>query len=79
MEEIKLKYPINIDGAEIKSLTMRRAKVKDRLAVEGKGLDEASKEVNLIANLCDISPDSLNDVDLSDYKHAQDVLASFLS
>ncbi len=79
MEEIKLKYPIKVDGIEIKSLKMRRPKVRDRMAVEKQSASDAEKEVNLIANLCEVSPDALSELDLADYKLLQDKITDFLS
>jgi hypothetical protein len=77
MNKIKLQFPVNIDGAEYSELTMRRSKVKDRLAVAGmKGSDE-EKEIHLFANLCEVSPEVMQELDEVDYAAVQKVYMSF--
>jgi Phage tail assembly chaperone proteins, E, or 41 or 14 len=65
MNKIKLTEAIKIDGIAILELTLRRPKVRDRLAVEKLGNNDAEKEVALIANL-------------ADYAKIQGVLQNFL-
>ena len=75
---IKLKYPITIDGTEYKELTMRRSKVKDRLTVANmKDKSDEEKEILLFANLCEVSPDVIRELDESDYPEVQKVYTSF--
>jgi len=77
MSKIKLQYPITIDGAEYAELTMRRSKVKDRLAVSAmKGGDE-EKEITLFANLCEVSPEVIKELDEVDYTNVQKVYMGF--
>lgn len=77
MNEIKLQFPVNIDGAEYAKLTMRRSKVKDRLAVASmKGSDE-EKEISLFANLCEVSPEVVKELDEVDYAAVQKVYMGF--
>lgn len=77
MQKIKLQYPVAIDGTEYSELTMRRSKVKDRLAVASmKGGDE-EKEITLFANLCDVSPEIIKELDEVDYANVQKVYMSF--
>ena len=59
MQKIKLTETIKIDGVVISELTLRRPKVRDRLAVERLGNSDAEKEVALIANLADIPKDAV--------------------
>lgn len=78
--DIPLNFPITVDGKEIKQLTMRRAKVRDRLAVDqNDSLDGPSKEIAMIANLCEVKPDDLHAIDMTDYKEVQKALTDFLS
>ena len=52
MQNIKLNYPIESDGANIADLNMRRSKVKDRLIVaKMKSASDEEKEIRLFANL----------------------------
>jgi hypothetical protein len=78
MQKIKLTETIKIDGVVISELTLRRPKVRDRLAVERLGNSDAEKEVALIANLADIPKDAVEDLDLADYAKIQEVLQGFL-
>jgi hypothetical protein len=78
MHKIKLIEPIKIDGVNISELTLRRPKVRDRLAVERLGTNDAEKEVALIANLADIPKDAVEELDLADYAKIQEALQGFL-
>ncbi|WP_265036326.1 phage tail assembly protein [Wolbachia endosymbiont (group A) of Anomoia purmunda] len=79
MQKIKLTEPIKIDGILVSELTLRRPKVRDRLAVERMGNSDAEKEVALIANLASISREAVEELDLADYSKIQEVLQGFLS
>lgn len=75
---IKLKYPITLDGVSITELSMRRSKVKDRLAVANmKNLSDEEKEILLFANLCEVSPDVIRELDEADYPEVQKVYMGF--
>lgn len=77
--EINLNYPINVNGQDIRVLAMRRPKVGDRLAVEKMDGDDSEKEIRFIANLCEIAPQDIEQLDMADYQKIQDTLAGFLS
>ncbi|AGJ99394.1 hypothetical protein wNo_10210 [Wolbachia endosymbiont of Drosophila simulans wNo] len=79
MQKIKLTEPIKIDGILVSELTLRRPKVRDRLAVERMGNSDAEKEVALIANLASISREAVEEFDLADYNKIQETLQGFLS
>ncbi|MDR1139450.1 MULTISPECIES: phage tail assembly protein [Rickettsiales] len=79
MQKIKLTEPIKIDGILVSELTLRRPKVRDRLAVERMGNSDAEKEVALIANLASISREAVEEFDLADYNKIQEALQGFLS
>jgi len=76
---IPLTYPIQINGLEITELQMRRPKVRDRLAVEKMTGGVAEKEIRFIANLCEIAPGDVEELDMADYARLQETLANFLS
>ena len=73
MEKIKLTYPVTIDGTEYSELTMRRSKVKDRLAVSSMTASDEQKEIRLLANLCNVPPQVLEELDETDYARLQKV------
>jgi hypothetical protein len=79
MQSIKLSNAIKIDGILVHELNIRRPKVRDRLAVERMGTNDAEKEVALIANLAGIAKESIEELDLADYARIQETLQGFLS
>ncbi len=79
MKKIKLENPIKIDGVEANEISLRPPKVRDLIASSKKNIDEAEKEVNLIANLGEISPETVQELDLRDYIKIQEWLRDFLS
>ncbi len=77
MQKITLKYSVTIDGTTYAELNMRRSKVKDRLAVSSmQGTDER-KEITLFANLCEVSPRVMEELDETDYANVQKVYVGF--
>jgi len=75
---IKLKFPVTIDGTEYKELTMRRSRVKDRLAVANmKDKSDEEKEILLFANLCEVAPEVIRELDEADYPAVQKVYMGF--
>jgi len=76
---IKLAYPINISGRSLDEISLRRPKVRDRLASERQSGNEAEKEIRFIANLCELAPDEIEELDMADYVRVQEALAGFFS
>ncbi|WP_264954047.1 phage tail assembly protein [Wolbachia endosymbiont (group A) of Endotricha flammealis] len=79
MTTVELNNPITVEGILLSELTLRRPKVRDRLAVERMGNSDAEKEVALIANLASISREAVEEFDLADYNKIQETLQGFLS
>lgn len=80
MEKIVLKYPIEIDGKQATELKMRRCKVRDQLAVTSmKNLTDQEREVRMFANLCEVPPDAIENLDIADYMKLSEVFQGFLS
>jgi hypothetical protein len=72
MQKIELKYPVESAGETINNLTMRRSKVKDRLLVaKMKNSPDEEKEIRLFANLCEVTPSVIEELDESDYANLQ--------
>lgn len=78
-QSIKLKHPIDLDGVKVDRIQLRRPKVRDMLAVDTSTASDAEKELNLFANLCELSPDNLMDLDMADYAKLQKAYQDFLS
>jgi len=76
-ETVALNHPIDIDGVKVSALHLRRPKVRDRLIVDKAGSTDAEKEIALIANLAEVSPEDLHELDMSDYNALQKVLSGF--
>lgn len=78
MKKIKLETPIKIDGVEVHEISLRRPKVRDLLVSDKKNISESEREINLIANLAEVSPEAIQELDLSDYMKIQTWLKDFL-
>ena len=65
-----LSYPISDNGREIKTITLRRPKVADLLAMDGVN-GGVAKSCKLISNLGEISPKAVHDIDASDFSKIQ--------
>ena len=76
-QTITLDRPITVDGAEVKTLSLRRAKVRDLQAVE-KVSGDISKTVALAANLAEVSPDAFSEMDAADFAKVAEVIEAFL-
>lgn len=77
--KVELTHAIEIDGVKVSVIQLRRPKVRDMLSVEKSTDNDAEKEINLFANLCELTPDNLLDLDMSDYTKLQKVYQDFLS
>jgi hypothetical protein len=75
---VTLSSPVTVDDEKYKSLTMRAPKVGDQLAVEHTKLLGA-REAALFANLCEVSPEVIAELSLSDYGLLQQAYTSFLT
>ena len=76
---IKLAYPISVSGRQLDELSMRRPKVRDRLSSEKHSGNEAEKEIRFIANLCELAPNEIEELDMADYVRVQEALAGFFT
>ena len=79
MNTVTLKHPVDLNGEKTKTLTMRRPKVKDQLAADKGMSSSAEKEIRLFANLCEVAPPVIEELDLADYKQLQEAYTGFLS
>ena len=78
-ERIPLTLPIDYDGLPIKELVLRRPTVGDHLAAQKTGGSDAEREIRLIANLAELPPEAIHQLDMADYLAVQQVLSGFLS
>lgn len=75
---IKLQYPVKVEGHEYSLLTMRRPKVKDRLVVDRSDLHQSESELLYFANLCEVAPDVIEELDWADFVSLREALQEFL-
>ena len=78
MTTIKLKHPITVDGREVAQLTLRRPKVRDLERMD-KVSGEMAKAVTLAADLAELSPDQVRELDAEDFTAVAEALGDFLS
>jgi Phage tail assembly chaperone proteins, E, or 41 or 14 len=77
--DVALSRPLSVSGAEVKALRMREPTVADQLVSEEmKGTDSA-KEIAMLSNLCDVTPDEIKSLTLRDYKKVQAAFLAFIA
>ena len=75
---VTLDHPITVDGAEVKSLSFRRCKVRDLQAIE-KISGDISKTAALAANLAEVPSDAFSEMDAADFAKVGEVIEGFLA
>ncbi|MDO5058084.1 MAG: phage tail assembly protein [Lautropia sp.] len=76
--DVELSRPIEIDGAQVTVLRMREPTVADQLMLDELKGGDATKEVTLVANLCEMTPEDIKRLTLRDYRKVQQAFAGFL-
>ena len=76
---VTLEYPFEFEGRTVDRLSLRRPTVADNLAVQKAAATDAEREIRLLANLAEVTPETIHRMDLKDYGKLQSALASFLS
>jgi hypothetical protein len=74
---INLHVPIEVDGAQVAYLTIRRPKVRDQKAVQGLDVPDYDREIRLLANLCMVRPEVIESLDVADYAQLQEAYENF--
>jgi len=80
MTKIELKTPIKTPNGEVKTITLRRAKVRDLKEVQRLGLSDADQELMLLARLSEekLAPEDMEELDLADYAEVQRVFRAMV-
>lgn len=80
MTKIELKTPIKTPSGEVKTITLRRAKVRDLKEVQRLGLSDADQELMLLARLSEekLTPEDMEELDLADYAEVQRVFRTLV-
>ncbi|WEV89355.1 hypothetical protein H10PHJ05_54 [Aeromonas phage HJ05] len=78
---VPLRFPIQVDGATVGSITIRRSKVVDhRIAAQrANGQGGAAYELELFSILTNIPVEAFDNMDYADYEDVQEAYRSFLS
>jgi hypothetical protein len=59
---IKLDFPVAVDGITYDKLTMRAPKTKDSLAASRRKGSDAERGIFLLARLCDVTPEVIEEL-----------------
>lgn len=70
---------MEMNGETVTCLNMRRMKARDQVAVAKQGGTDAEQEVRLFANLCEVAPPVIEELDMKDYRKLQEAYRGFLS
>lgn len=76
---IELGIPITVDGAEVKTLEMRRPKVKDQMRHHDNGEMTPESTAAMYADLMMIKYDDVMELDMSDYQKVGQAYEDFLA
>ncbi|MCR9529231.1 phage tail assembly protein [Vibrio alginolyticus] len=75
--EVKLAYPVELNGQKIEVLNLRRPKVRDQLIADKQNKNDADKEVHLMSLLAEVEPAVIQELDMEDYTEVQKVIVGF--
>lgn len=75
--EVTLSRPAKVHGADVGVLRMREPTVGDQLAADEVKGSDAAKEIAMMANLCEVSPEEIKALPLRDYKRLQAAFVRF--
>ena len=75
---VRLDWPVRAEGRTVSSLTMRRPKVRDERDAKRVAEDEGDQEIALLANLCEVAPSTIHELDMVDYRKLQEAFVGFM-
>lgn len=76
---LELRHPVEVGGTRTETLAMRRPKVRDSKDSTKAGGTPAEQEIRLFANLCEVAPDLIEELDMGDYARLQELYTDFVS
>lgn len=76
-ETITLEYPFTFDGEEITEITIRRPKMRDMKKAQ-KHKDNMEKSIHMIADLAEVSPKLVEELDTGDFASVSKMLGEFM-
>lgn len=75
--DVTLSREADVDGAKTKVMRMREPTAADMEGFHGAKGSEASREILVFANLCEVSPDTVRKLPLRDYQRLQVAFQGF--
>lgn len=75
---VTLNSGVTIDGAKVKTITMREPQVRDNLAADAVKGSDAQKEIAMFANLCGLAPSDFDEMTSRDYTRLQRAYVNFI-
>ena len=76
-ETYSLKHPVTVDGTSYDALDIRRPKTRD-LIKSRKFKDEVEQMASMLADLAEVPPKVIHELDAEDFAGAGEVLERFL-
>lgn len=76
---VKLKHPVTVKKHKYDKLIMRSPKVRDQITAQKKCSDGIELEITLFANLCEVSNEVIEELEMADYKKLEAAYKDFLS
>lgn len=76
-KEIELEFPLQLPDRRLEKITMRRPIMRDMLKHKIGPKSGLQEDIELIADLCDLCPDDVAELDTVDYEKLQDQLFRF--
>ena len=77
-ETIKLNYPIESEGNTVTEITLRRPKARDLKKMERGSGGDIAKSIEFIADLAELPPSAIEELDGEDFQSLSEVVARFL-
>lgn len=74
---LELKHPFEFEGKMVTELQLRRPKLRD-LKRAAKVKDDLDKSMTMLADLAEVSPKLLDELDTEDFTRAADMLGEFM-
>ncbi|MBU2713636.1 phage tail assembly protein [Zooshikella harenae] len=76
--KITLNYPVTTEGVEVDTIYLRRPRAKDLKKMEDSKGGDITKSIELIADLAELVPSAIEDLDAGDFQKVNEVVAGFL-
>lgn len=76
---VRLRWPVTVNGETVSSLTVRPPLARDSRDAQRGGGGPADIEIRLLANLCEVVPETIEVLQAADYARLQAALSGFFA